>query len=74
MIDFKKITKIYYGLDNHCRCGCGGYYADRGEKYFDVLIKKAKKLIYDDSKLVTIGDNNINISLDNNKAITLYND
>jgi len=40
-----RATKIYYGKDHHCRCGCGGRYAKRGERTFKTYVTKLKKAI-----------------------------
>lgn len=72
-IDFNKVTKIYYGKDACCRCGCGGSYHSSGSQGFS---RKANAII----KLGNIkfeqepACNWINISLENNKAYTLYFD
>ena len=34
------VKQIYYGLDNHCRCGCGGKYADEGTPLFKRYLTK----------------------------------
>lgn len=39
----KDIKRIYHGLDNHCRCGCGGRYFEAGERGFTRAINKMKK-------------------------------
>lgn len=37
------ITRIYYGLDNSCRCGCGGTYHETGERGFKMKLNKIAK-------------------------------
>lgn len=39
------ITKIYYGLDNSCRCGCGGTYHEPGERGFKTKLTKIAKAV-----------------------------
>lgn len=39
----KKITKIYKGKDNHCRCGCGGTYYYPEDRGFKRVLKNVEK-------------------------------
>jgi hypothetical protein len=73
--DPNKVTKIYMGLDRHCRCGCGGEYVSRGEPMFDKRLARFTKLACDyvpqqDDEY----DNYANISYGKNRALTVYFD
>lgn len=37
------VTKIYYGGDNVCRCGCKGRYAEKGTPLFRRYMTKMAK-------------------------------
>ncbi len=68
-IKFELATKIYYGKDSHCRCGCGGNYAKPGTPMFNRYEQAIMKLKQDFEQ----EDKNwINISLPDNKAYTVY--
>lgn len=67
-IDWSKVTKIYYGKDNHCRCGCGGTYHEPGSKGFTRCKNAIEKITVEPDK----DSNYINWSLENNKAYTIY--
>lgn len=71
---FSIATKIYYGKDNHCRCGCGGNYADNNSRTFKTYLTKLAKLNSDDILKVDHHETYINISLANNRAFTVYTD
>jgi hypothetical protein len=75
IIDKNKITKIYMGRDRICRCGCAGEYVERGEPMFDLRLKRFIRMAetytvgQDD-----IGDNYINLSYGQDRALTVYFD
>ena len=71
-VDFNKVQKIYGGKDNWCRCGCGGSYHQKEEKGFNRKKSMISNLTED--KVLSIESNSkyMNISLENNKAYTLY--
>lgn len=68
-INFDLVTKIYFGKDSCCRCGCGGNYAEPGTpiftKYKNAILKLRQEFLQEDKEW-------INISLPNNKAYTPY--
>lgn len=70
----QKPTRIYYGLDHACRCGCKGTYADVETKTFNRRMQRIAKLEMTDIVEMDIGGNNVNISLPENKAFTIYFD
>ena len=70
-INFNKATKIYYGLDNNCRCGCGGNYADNGERTFTRYKNAIIKLNQEPDDVC---ETYMNFSLPKNKAYTIYFD
>lgn len=82
-LDISQVSQVYLGLDNHCRCGCGGDYvstsfmesprSDTNDGLALRRIKKAKKLITEGAKW-TAGDSYINVSYGQNRAITIYTD
>ena len=43
VINFDNVTKIYYGKDSGCCCGCNGNYAEQGTacftRYKNAMIK-----------------------------------
>ena len=75
IIDKNKITKIYMGRDRICRCGCAGEYVERGDPMFDLRLKRFIRMAetytvcQDD-----IGDNYINLSYGQDRALTVYFD
>ena len=74
MKDLNQATKIYRGGDHVCRCGCKGSYADRNmPKIFARRLKDMQALIAMGAE-IDEEDNYINISLENNKALTAYFD
>jgi len=73
-IDFDKATKIYYGKDNFCRCGCGGNYANKGERTFTRYKNAIENLL---TAVGPVGEwaedkSWFNISIRDNKAYTIY--
>lgn len=63
------ITKIYRGLDHHCRCGCGGVYHYAGSRGMKMAITKMNKETFMPSDQVDAGPNYINIPYDYNKDL-----
>jgi len=49
----EQITRIYHGLENCCRCGCGGKYHASGSRGFKMAISKMQK---PDFHIVEAGD------------------
>ena len=49
--DLSATKQIYRGKDHHCRCGCGGKYADPGTPLFKRYLTEMKKLRFDASKI-----------------------
>jgi hypothetical protein len=71
----RSITKIYMGLDRHCRCGCGGEYVEIGKPKFEKRLKRFNSLLA--AAELSSGDNTdsyINVSYGNNRAMTAYFD
>jgi hypothetical protein len=71
----EEVTKIYMGLDRHCRCGCGGEYVERGDPIFEKRLRRFAQMLPD----YKIGDydegpNYLNISYGQNRALCVYND
>ena len=73
-IDWSKVKTIYYGKDAWCRCGCGGTYHEPGSKGFARYMNKFNSFMpVMLPKLEWAEDKTwVNLSLANNKAITLY--
>jgi hypothetical protein len=73
-IDFSKATQIYLGADSACRCGCRGTYAKQGSRLFSSRENRIKNLTCDEVSDIEVDPNNeyVNISLPNNRAITVY--
>jgi len=63
-----KISRIYVGADNACRCGCKGTYHEPGSMGFKRALNKARKLGFADRVTASY----INFPYGNNRAITLY--
>lgn len=75
MFDIEKATRVYTGKDNHCRCGCGGRYFEKGSVGFTRAMNNYKKRVHNNDYIKIEGDSNyeyLNMSLENNKAITFY--
>lgn len=68
-IDLNKVTKIYFGQDRACRCGCKGEYFEGLENILSMLdeIKALRSVEEVDAREAWI-----NISLPRNKAYTIY--
>lgn len=82
-LTIQKISQIYFGKDNHCRCGCGGTYVATSymieprsavdDTEAEALLRKAKK--YDKiHNCAEYGETYINIPLKNNKCYCIYFD
>lgn len=71
-VDFTKVTKIYLGKDHCCRCGCLGTYAYQGTTTFKRRQTRIEKMTCDEVLEVDNGRTYINLSLPNNKALTIY--
>lgn len=65
----KDVTKIYRGLDHHCRCGCGGKYHSVDSRGFKIAITKMSKSDFEPVAEVEIGPNYINIPYDYDKDL-----
>jgi hypothetical protein len=82
-VEISNISQVYFGKDRDCRCGCGGTYtatsymkdprSDVNDSLVEKRLKRAKKLVLEGAK-TTYGDNYVNISTGNNKALTFYFD
>ena len=80
-LDITKISQIYQGKDNWCRCGCGGTYvatsymkeprSDVDDKLAQRRLNQAKKLV-EDGAVVDYQNTYINISYGNDRAICIY--
>jgi hypothetical protein len=74
IFDSEKVTKIYIGKDNHCRCGCGGEYVRRGDPKFNRRINAFIKKFWEyqtKPEDISIGEF-VNVSYGNNRALTVY--
>jgi hypothetical protein len=81
--DATKVTKIYMGKDNHCRCGCAGEYLVRDtdsflghspEKFAKRVARFAKMWCEYEPQKYDVTDNYLNISYGQNRALTVYFD
>jgi hypothetical protein len=83
-IGLEKISQVYQGKDNHCRCGCGGEYTatsfmeDPRSPVDDALVAKklerAKKLISSGSVHHAFGTTYVNVVTGKNRALCFYFD
>jgi len=83
-IGLEKISQVYQGKDNHCRCGCGGEYTattfmeDPRSDVDDVLVAKklerAKKLISSGSANPEFGTTYVNVVTGRNRVLCFYFD
>lgn len=81
--EISNISQVYFGKDHCCRCGCGGTYtatsymkdprSDVNDSLVQKRLKRAKKLVLEGAE-VEYGDNFINISTGENRALTFYFD
>jgi len=46
-VNFDKVIKIYHGMNNSCRCGCNGNYAEKGTTLFTDYKKELIRLNLD---------------------------
>lgn len=79
-----KISQIYTGKDNVCRCGCAGRYVSTSAMEFprseiddkgaQRLLNKAIKFELEESAEIVFEETYINISYGNDRAITIYLD
>lgn len=81
-LQIDKVSQVYYGVDNCCRCGCAGtYYATEYmiNPRSDVNTAKARKLLEQaqeramTSRSVEYGDTYVNVPF-GKKAICVYFD
>ena len=68
------ITRIYYGGDHCCRCGCKGHYANRGTPLFRRYLKKIEStalagVVEADLNWVNLP---VEVSTEVGKCFTLY--
>lgn len=75
-VDPTQVTRIYWGQDNWCRCGCAGEYTDREEgKLFDSRLARFMKMLSTYSPRESdVGLNYRNISYGKDRALTVYFD
>ncbi len=82
--ELKDISSSYCGLDNHCRCGCGGKYltttfsTEQRSRVSDTLVakrlEKAKRLILEEDAECYGGDTYFNVCYNENTALCFYFD
>ncbi len=73
-LDLEKITKIYSGPSEGCRCGCKGSYAEKGTRAFALRLKKfAARLAETDGVTRDYGGNYLDLSKDG-RSLCAYND
>lgn len=65
----EEITKIYYGGDHVCRCGCKGHYADRGTPLFKRYLRKMAEMDVVDEIEIAGNKYWLNIPVDNSMDI-----
>lgn len=82
-IHYSDISKVYYGKDRCCRCGCGGNYtyttlSNEKQTYYktdDVsvikMLMKAKGLILRGAK-ADYGEKYVNLVVEADVALTFY--
>lgn len=78
-----QISQVYFGKDNHCRCGCGGDYiatsfmidprSDVNDELVAKRLARAKRLV-EKGVFVEYSSSYVNIRTGNNKALTFYFD
>jgi len=82
-IGLEKISQVYEGKNNHCRCGCGGEYtattfmeSPRSEVDNDLVLGKLEiaKALIKGGKKPEFGETYVNISIGWNRALTFYFD
>ena len=69
-----RITRIYYGGDHCCRCGCKGHYANRGTPLFRRYLKKIEAAILAGDVEADLNWVNlpVEVSTEVGKCFTLY--
>lgn len=77
-------SQVYYGKDNVCRCGCAGEYVATSQmknarslvndEFVSEKLLIAKKMVMQNKCELEFDSNNINISYNNNQALTFYFD
>lgn len=65
-----KITKVYDGKDNACRCGCEGKYYYESDNAFPYILSAAIGMIQKGK--IMEGPGFVNISYGRNRAYTIY--
>lgn len=68
------ITRIYYGGDNCCRCGCKGHYAKCGTKLFSRYLKQIEETTLAGNVEADLNWVNlpVDVSTEVGKCFTLY--
>ena len=69
--NFNKATKIYFGKNNSCRCGCNGTYAYK-DKNPELFITYANEIMRLCAVILEINTIYINIPIGGNMAYTIY--
>jgi hypothetical protein len=68
---FSKATKIYYGLDHVCRCGCAGTYAYKDSELFNTYKDNINKIV---CNYPEITETFINIPIGDDWCYTIHYD
>ena len=71
-IDFSKAEKIYFGLDRHCRCGCGGDYYYKNTEGWNYVVRTIQRLGIVNCDTDYENKVYVNIPLGDNMAYTIY--
>lgn len=71
-LDPAKISQIYMGKDECCRCGCKGEYVVPGDRMFLKRLVRFEKLVCTPGSQTEDFGNYINVSYGNNRAMTVY--
>jgi hypothetical protein len=74
VFDSEKVTKIYMGKDNCCRCGCAGEYVYPGDSKFERRLKMFQKKFWEstpENRDIELGQY-VDVSYGNNRALTVY--
>ena len=75
MFDAAKVTQAYVGLDRACRCGCKGVYHEPNSVGLARAVARVKhqfSMFPGDVGEKFLGEVNYNVSLPNNRAVTVY--
>ena len=69
-----QITRLYYGTDHACRCGCCGSYFEPGSRGFKLHMNKLARLAEPAGKVESEDDVPVNIptDADRDKCVCLY--